>query len=133
MPVDQEGVGKEGMKAVIEQLRQGQAVVVFPEGSRTPDGVMHELRPGIHLLIKRTRCPIVPVGIAGAYDAWPIWRQYPIPAPLFMPAAPGNIAVVVGRPVPSDTFATMDRDQAIAELFVEVQKVQRCAEQLRRR
>lgn len=133
VPVDQEGVGKEGMKAVIEQLRQEQAVLVFPEGSRTPNGVMHELRPGIHLLIKRTRCPIVPVGIAGAYDAWPIWRTYPIPAPLFMPPAPGNIAVVVGRPLASESFAAMERAPAMAALFGEIQKVQRCAERLRRR
>src|SRR5262245_2125718 len=60
VPIDQEGVGKEGIRAVLEALEKGQAVLVFPEGSRTPDGVMHELRPGIQLLIKRARAPIVP-------------------------------------------------------------------------
>jgi 1-acyl-sn-glycerol-3-phosphate acyltransferase len=133
VPVDQEGVGKEGMKTVIDHLHCGQAVVVFPEGSRTPDGIMHDLRPGIHLIIKRTRCAVVPVGIAGAYDAWPIWRNYPIIAPLFMPPARGNIAVVVGQPIASDRLAMRERDQTVAELFVEIQKVQTLAEQLRRR
>ena len=74
VPIDQEGVGKDGIRAILEQLQLGKAVVVFPEGSRTADGLMAPLRPGIHLLIKRTRVPIIPVGIAGGYDAWPIWR-----------------------------------------------------------
>src|ERR1700761_1742760 len=36
IPVDQEGVAKEGLKAVLEKLKQGNAVLVFPEGERTP-------------------------------------------------------------------------------------------------
>ncbi len=132
VPIDQEGVGKEGIRAVLDVLNKGQAVLVFPEGSRTPDGVMHEFRPGIHLLLKRARVPIVPVGIAGAYDAWPIWRHYPIPAPLFLPARPGTIAVVVGTPIDSQNIASMPREAALACLQDEIAKVQSSAERLRR-
>src|SRR5262249_51520967 len=71
VPIDQEGVAKEGIKAILGQLHQGRAVVVYPEGGRTPDGKMHPLEPGIVLLIKRAKAPIVPVGIAGAFDTWP--------------------------------------------------------------
>ena len=131
--VDQEGVGKEGMKTVIDQLHQGRAVLVFPEGSRTPDGVMHELKPGIHLVIKRAPAAIVPIGIAGAYQAWPIWRRYPIPAPLFLPPGEGTIGVSVGRPLDSRIYAALPRAQALDLLFQELHKVQRRAEKLRRR
>ena len=48
------------------------------------DGVMHRLKPGIMLLIKRTKATIVPMGIAGAVEAWPRWQPYPVPAPLFL-------------------------------------------------
>lgn len=133
VPIDQEGVGKEGIRAVVEQLRLGKAVLVFPEGSRTPDGVMHELRPGIQLLIKRTQAPILPVGIAGAYDAWPIWRKYPIPAPLFLPPARGTIAVAVGEPIDSARLAELPREEALTLLFEEIHKMQARAEALRRR
>jgi 1-acyl-sn-glycerol-3-phosphate acyltransferase len=133
VPIDQEGVGKEGIRAVVEQLRGGSAVLIFPEGSRTPDGFMHPFRPGIHLLIKRSLAPIVPVGIAGAYQAWPIWRKYPVPAPLFLPPAPGTIAVVIGPPLPSERFAALEREQAVAELGAAIQAVQSRAEELRRR
>jgi 1-acyl-sn-glycerol-3-phosphate acyltransferase len=131
--IDQEGVGKEGLKTVIDQLQQGKAVLVFPEGSRTPDGAMHPLRPGVHLLIRRTQAPVLPVGIAGAYDAWPLWRNYPIPAPLFLPAGKGTIAVAVGRPFDSHEIGKMNRDAAGATLFAAIAKEQAAAEKLRRR
>ena len=41
----------------------------FPRGERTPDGQMLPLRPGVHLLIRRAESLILPVGIAGAYEA----------------------------------------------------------------
>ncbi|MBI3407868.1 MAG: 1-acyl-sn-glycerol-3-phosphate acyltransferase [Planctomycetes bacterium] len=133
VPIDQEGVGKEGIRAILNELKKGNAVLVFPEGSRTPDGNLHELRPGIHLLIKRTEAPIVPVGIAGAYDAYPIWRNYPIPAPLFLPATERTIAVSIGQPLEARRFAELPRDQAMAELYNELQKAHVRAEKLRRK
>lgn len=133
VPIDQEGVGKEGIRAVLNELHKGNAVLVFPEGSRTRDGKMHELRPGIHLLIKRAQAPIVPVGIAGAYDAYPIWRKYPIPAPLFLPATKRTIAVSIGRPLDAGRFVELPRDQAMAQLYNELQKAHARAEKLRRK
>jgi len=132
VPIDQEGIGKDGIRIILEQLHLGRAVLVFPEGERTPDGPMRPLKAGIQLLIKRTQAPIVPVGIAGAYDAWPRWRKYPIPTPLFAPAV-GGIAVVVGEPVDSRHFAEMPREKTLAELYERIDVVRRQAEALRRK
>ena len=133
VPIDQEGVGKEGLRTILEELRAGRAVVIFPEGTRTPDGAMHELRPGIHLLIKRTQAPIVPVGIAGAFQAMPVGQTFPSPAPLFLPASKSTLAVAVGRPLDARHYGAMNRDAALAELFAELQKVAQQAERLRRK
>jgi 1-acyl-sn-glycerol-3-phosphate acyltransferase len=133
VPIDQEGVGKEGIKTILEQLRQGQAVVVFPEGERTHDGAVQPLKPGVHLLIKRTQAPIVPVGIAGAFDAWPRTRKLPRAAPLFLPAGKGTVAVAVGRPLDAAQFAALPREQSLAELYAELRKLHARAEQLRRK
>ena len=132
IPIDQEGVGKEGLTTVIDHLGRGNAVLVFPEGARTPDGAMHPLKPGIQLILRKTAATIVPVGIAGAYQAWPIWRSYPIPAPLFLPPEPGALAVVVGKPLDSRLITTLPRGEALEIMFQEIARVQRRAEQLRR-
>jgi 1-acyl-sn-glycerol-3-phosphate acyltransferase len=133
VPIDQDGIGKDGLKRIGHQLDLGKAVLVFPEGTRTPDGNMYPLRPGIHLLIKRTTAPIVPVGLAGAYDAWPSWRKYPIPSPLFLPPTPRTIGLAVGDPLDPKTFAAMPRDVAMDALGAEIAKVQKQAEALRRK
>jgi 1-acyl-sn-glycerol-3-phosphate acyltransferase len=132
VPVNHEGFAREGLKAILRQLQAGRAVGIFPEGVRTRDGGMQPLRPGIHLLIKRMEMPIVPIGIAGAYDAWPRWRPYPLPAPLFMPGTKGTIAVSVGRPIDSRRFAQQSRETVLADLFVELQKQKEKAQRLRR-
>ena len=98
-----------------------------------PGGPMVSFKPGIHLLIKKTQATIVPVGIAGAYEAWPRWRAYPIPAPLFLPARPGTIGVVIGEPVSASHFAELPRDKALADLFDRIAALRDQAEHLRRK
>lgn len=133
VPIDQEGLGIEGLRATLRLLHGGKAVIVFPEGERTGDGQMHALQPGIQLLIKRARAPIVPVGIAGAYNAWPRQRPLPIPAPIFLPAQKGTIAVSVGRPLDATHYIPLPRQQLLTELFAELQRMVGRAEKLRRR
>jgi 1-acyl-sn-glycerol-3-phosphate acyltransferase len=133
VPIDHEGVGKEGIKTILGQLQAGQAVVVFPEGTRSRDGKLQPLRPGVQLLIKRTQAPIIPIGIAGAYEAWPRSQPLPAPAPLFLPAGRGAMAVVVGPPLDAHPLANLPRDRCLAELFAALQNVQQQAERLRRK
>jgi 1-acyl-sn-glycerol-3-phosphate acyltransferase len=133
IPIDLEGLGMEGLKAVIEALGKGSAVLVFPEGTRTPDGLLHPLEGGIHLVLRRQPVPIVPVGIAGAYEAWPARRRLPRPAPLFLPANDRCIAISVGEPLDGRRFAAMRREQAVAELAEAMQTQITLAQQLRRR
>jgi len=133
VPIDQDGIGKEGIRTILAQLNLGKAVLVFPEGERTLTGRMNPLKPGVHLLIKRTQAPIIPVGIAGAYDAWPRHQPLPIPAPLFWPARKGTIAVSVGQPLEASRIAGLAREQALTELYEAIDAVQRRAEKLRRR
>ena len=132
VPIDQEGVGKEGIRTIVEQLKLGKAVLVFPEGERTMTGHMNPLKPGVHLLIKKAQAPVLPIGIAGAFDAWPRGRPYPIPAPLFWPPWKGTIAVSVGKPLDPARLASLPREQVLHELFQAIDAVQRRAEKLRR-
>lgn len=66
-----------GIKTTLKLLKENEAVVVFPEGSRTPDGKMHEMMSGFCLLARRSGATIVPVAIRGAFDALPRGRVIP--------------------------------------------------------
>ncbi len=133
VPIHHHGLGIEGLRTVLGLLEGGQAVVVFPEGERTRDGALHELQPGIQLLIRRAQAPVVPVGIAGAYDSWPHGRKLPLPAPLFLPAWDATIAVAVGRPLDARQLGELPRQQLLNELFEAMKAMHEEANCLRRK
>lgn len=81
------------IRTAIERLRQGHLLLLFPEGSRTADGRVHDFQEGVMLLIKRARPTIVPAALEGAYDAWPINGK---------PRLRGRIAIMLGEPIPAD-------------------------------
>ena len=133
VPVDQEGVAKEGLKSILEELKAGQAVLVFPEGERTRTGEVQSLKPGILLLIKRMEAPIVPIGIAGAFDALPRTRHWPKLSPFFLPTTGADIAVSIGQPIPTERYRDMSRALVLTELHEELKRVKERAERLRRK
>jgi len=132
IPIDRT-LGKDGIQAVLHALGEGQAVLVFPEGERTYTGEFQPLKAGISLLIKRVRCPIVPVGIAGGYAAWNRYAKWPRPAPLFLHPEPSTLAVVVGKPIDPARYARMDRDEMLADLHRAMAVERMEAERLRRK
>src|SRR5213080_1442107 len=71
IPVDQEGVDRSAIKALIRVLKAGTAALVFPEGSRTLDGNLQPAEPGLGLVIAKTLAPVVPMRIFGAHEALP--------------------------------------------------------------
>ncbi|PYJ94558.1 MAG: 1-acyl-sn-glycerol-3-phosphate acyltransferase [Verrucomicrobia bacterium] len=71
IPVNQEGVDRSALKAVINILKSGNAALVFPEGSRTLDGNLQPAEPGLGLVIAKTLAPVVPMRIFGAHEALP--------------------------------------------------------------
>jgi len=71
IPVNQEGVDRGAIKAMIRILKAGNGVLVFPEGSRTLDGNLQPAEPGLGLVIAKTRAPVVPMRIFGAHEALP--------------------------------------------------------------
>lgn len=71
IPVNQEGVDRSAIKALIRVLQAGNGVLVFPEGSRTPDGTLQPAEPGMGLVIAKTLAPVVPMRIFGAREALP--------------------------------------------------------------
>lgn len=133
VPVDQEGFAREGLQTIIERLKLGKAVLIFPEGERTWTGKMNRMKPGVHLLIKRVEMPIVPVGIAGAFEAWPRTKSCPKFAPLFAPANDHTVSVVFGRPYSSTHYKGWERERVLLDLYDRIHAVADRADEIRRK
>ena len=79
-------------------LAAGRSLVWFPESWRSPDGQLQRFLPGIGHVLRDYRGPVVPVRIAGTYEAQPRGRKLPRPlpvrvhlgAPLFVEAEAGE-------------------------------------------
>jgi 1-acyl-sn-glycerol-3-phosphate acyltransferase len=71
IPVNQEGIDRSALKALIRVLKSGNAALVFPEGARTLDGSLQPAQPGVGLVIAKTLAPVVPMRIFGAHEALP--------------------------------------------------------------
>jgi 1-acyl-sn-glycerol-3-phosphate acyltransferase len=132
-PIDQDGSATAGIKTAIQLLKEGHAVVIFPEGNRTEDGAIQEMKPGLSLVLKKAPAPVVPVGIAGAFEGWPRFQKYPRLAPIFLPPEPGCLGVVYGPPIPPERLLAMDQQEMMAFFKVELTKLWLEAEQLRRK
>ena len=117
VPLDQEGMAKEGLQKSITLLQEGEPLVVFPEGERTADGQMIPFKPGILLLLKKARVPVVPVGIAGAFEAFPLTNRLPRFSPFFLGATGAGLAVSVGPLIPPAQLEGMEREAALGVLF----------------
>lgn len=67
------------LREMVEHLERGDAIVLFPEGTRTPDGRVQAFLGGASLAARMTGAAIVPCGIRGAFEAWP--RELKLPRP----------------------------------------------------
>jgi 1-acyl-sn-glycerol-3-phosphate acyltransferase len=93
IPLNQEGLGVDGIKQTLRRLKEGKGILIFPEGSRTFDGTIQPFKPGFLTLAYRGKAAIVPTAVSGAFQAWPRTRKYPF---LFRPV---KIRVKYGPPI----------------------------------
>jgi 1-acyl-sn-glycerol-3-phosphate acyltransferase len=107
IPIDREGGGLAGLKETLRRLKRNELVVIFPEGTRTRDGNLQPLKPGVCALARRSNQPLIPMALDGAYQALPRTSKFPKLT---------VIAVVIGDPIPPELALQLSDDQLIAEL-----------------
>jgi 1-acyl-sn-glycerol-3-phosphate acyltransferase len=78
-PVDRDGGGGAGLKAILDRLQAGGGIILFPEGTRSPDGKLQPGKPGIGLAVIKSAAPVVPTRIFGGFEAWGRHRKWPRP------------------------------------------------------
>jgi 1-acyl-sn-glycerol-3-phosphate acyltransferase len=107
MPIRREAASSESLREALKRIDQGYLVGVFPEGTRTKNGQMGPLKPGFLALVRRVNCPIIPVGIEGAFEV--------LPRGVFFPR-PRRVRVVIGEPIPQQLLADHNGREGEREL-----------------
>lgn len=90
VPVDRDGGGASGLRAIMERLRAGGVILLFPEGTRTRDGQLQRAKSGIGLTVIKSEAPVVPARVFGTYEAY--GRRHLLPRPR-------RVSVVYGEPI----------------------------------
>jgi 1-acyl-sn-glycerol-3-phosphate acyltransferase len=90
VPVDRDGGGAAGLRAILDRLLAGGGIILFPEGTRTRDGRLQPARSGIGLTVLKSSAPVVPVRVFGTYEAFGPHVRFP---------RPRRVAVKYGRPL----------------------------------
>jgi 1-acyl-sn-glycerol-3-phosphate acyltransferase len=80
-PFSRTGGAQAQLHSSSQLLKSGWNLVLFPEGSRSPDGRIQEFKPGVGHLANETGTPVVPVHIRGAHRIMPKGQKLPLPAP----------------------------------------------------
>ena len=122
IPIDREGGGLAGLKETLRRLKAGELVLIFPEGTRTRDGEVAPLKPGFIAVARRSRVPLVPVAVDGAFQAWPRTARLPRLA---------RIAVIIGEPISPEFVAESTDEDLLAELEQRILTCHSLARELR--
>jgi 1-acyl-sn-glycerol-3-phosphate acyltransferase len=116
-PVKRGSADLGAIRTAVERLDKGFMVNIFPEGTRSEDGSIGAIAPGMILILNRckTAVPIVPVVIDGAYAAWPRSAKFP---------RPHQIRIVYGRPIPASEWRQWGADELATRVRGELVRLQ---------
>jgi 1-acyl-sn-glycerol-3-phosphate acyltransferase len=76
-PVDIDASDTRAIREAARLLRAGEALMIFPEGGRTPDGALQPFKLGAFRLAVAHGAPVLPVTIEGGFEAWPPGKTLP--------------------------------------------------------
>ncbi|HSH12636.1 MAG TPA: lysophospholipid acyltransferase family protein [Desulfurivibrionaceae bacterium] len=109
IPVDRSH-GRKALKSLDEAAKRiagGASVVIFPEGTRSPDGQLQSFKSGAMQLAIKSGVELVPMAISGTHEVLPKGKIL---------ARPGKVVIRLGTPVDSREFSSKEK-QALAELL----------------
>ena len=103
IPIDRRDRRKavESLNAAADQVRAGTSIVVFPEGTRSRDGVLQDFKRGGFVLATKSKQPIVPISISGSHKILPKRGDWVV--------NPGHITMTISDPIRTDMSSPRDR------------------------
>ncbi len=99
------------LKLTIKALKEGKAVSMFPEGTRTEDGELQDAKGGIGVIIEKSGCVVVPAYIDGTYKAHPKGTKF---------IKPCKVTVTYGKPITQEDFKALGTGRAAYEDYAKL-------------
>ncbi len=106
--------GRQALKslyAAADKIAAGASVVIFPEGTRSPDGKLQKFKSGGMVLAIKSGVPIVPVAICGTHGVMPKGKLL---------SRPGRVTINVGKPIDISGFKMAQKQELAERLHNEV-------------
>ena len=111
IPVARENAEVKSLKAIFKSLKAGGAVAIYPEGTRSPDGLLSEPKAGAGMIACKSGATIIPTRVFGTYEAYGRQRK--------LPKIGGRIHIAYGRPmIPEE----LDPGKAHPERYLEASR-----------
>lgn len=113
IPIDRSGgnASERALNAAARVLERGELFGIYPEGTRSRDGVLHKGHTGPARLAMRTGAPIIPVGMRGTREIQPPEAKFPKPFKV--------CSIGFGKPVSPDRYDSDDH-LALRQMIDEV-------------
>ena len=102
------------LRAFLKVLGEGENVVIFPEGGRSPDGQLQPLEGGAALIALKSGAPVVPAFVAGTFEAMPTGVKM---------VKPLRLSVIIGKPIDTGEYVEMGkkgREQLMERMSAEL-------------
>ena len=113
IPVDRANRKKsiQSMTVAADKIRQGASVIIFPEGTRSPDGNLLPFKKGGFMLALQSGAPIIPVAISGSRDLMPKHS---------LRICGGTVNIRIFPPIETSALTTADRDRVLEDVFNQI-------------
>ncbi len=93
------------MLEAAERVKNGVSVLIFPEGTRSPDGRLQPFKKGMFLIALKSKAPILPITLLGTAEILPKGKWF---------ARPGNVRIIIDPPIETAEFPA-DKENELSE------------------
>ncbi len=116
-PIKRGAADLTAIRTAVDRLDKGFLVNIFPEGTRSEDGSIGDIAPGLSLILNRckTDVAVLPTLIDGAFEAWPRSSRFPHPHP---------IRILHGKPIPAAEWRQLSADTLALRIRTELVALQ---------
>lgn len=123
IPVNRENLDLHTYRQVVDLVKKGEMMTIFPEGTRSEDGNLQEGMIGIGMIVHHAKAPVVPCYISGAAAALPRGARF---------FRPTQVRVIYGEPLDFSNLPVRgDKREAYAQISHQImQAIARLKEEL---